>query len=170
MKSHYQTDCMQDSEKDTHTFLFIPDNHFHLESSLSAWFWSALWNISTRETMHLANKTPHEWQFYHILISEKLAKTSTCQRRVLRRRCAVCAEEQWSHERFDLWTKLRSRKVSEGNHIIKLSPSSPSLSDFFCPFRNISSLKSRSPVLMLLEGTWKKAFAKDNMTQRNFKL
>lgn len=56
--------------------IFILDNHF------PSWvffifclrFWSALWKINTRETMDLANNVPHGWQFYHIPISEKLAK------------------------------------------------------------------------------------------------
>lgn len=71
-------------------------------------------------------------------------------------------------ESFDLWTKLSSTKVRQGNRIIKLTPSVSD--DFFCPFRNIFSLKSHSLVLILLEGMFKKAFAKDNTTQRNFKL
>lgn len=74
------------------------------------------------------------WQHYHVPLSENTAKTPKSQRRISAGERAVCAGKQWSHESFDLWMKLSSSRVHQGNQIIKLAPFWPLFWIILCPF------------------------------------
>ena len=123
------------------------------------------------ETKERVNKVPQGWQLYHILISEIIPKHPNARRRIYAGECAVCVEEQYSHESFDLWTKLSSRKDTQGNQIIKLTPFGFCFRWFCVPSEIFAQCESVTCTLLIpLEGTAKKAFDKDNTSQRNFKL
>lgn len=82
---------------------------------------------------------------------------------------AVSAEKQQSHESFDLWIKLSSGKVRQGNQIIKLAPFGFCFGLCCVPSEIFSHCESVTCMLLIpLEGTAKKAFGKDNTSQRNF--
>lgn len=114
---------------------------------------------------------PHGWQLYHPLISENIAKHKKCQMRIYARERAVCAGKQWPCESFDLWIKLSSSKVRQGNQIIKVAPFGSCFGLFCVPSEICSHCESVTCMLLIpLEGTAQKAFGKDNTSRRNFKL
>lgn len=112
----------------------------------------------------MPNEVRQGWQRYHIL-------TPKCQRRIYAGERAVFVEKQYSHEGFDLWIKLSSREVRQGNQIIKLAPFGFCFGLFNVPSEEFSRRESVTCMLLIpLEGTAKNAFGKVNTSPRNFKL